>query len=440
VTQFRVLPARRGDAYLLKSRRGSYLIDGGAQESLLPEMLTDRKVNKLRAVVCSSPSPERLGGIIELMEAGHPVAEYWLPDRLEILPELARRFSGDWEGWLGLVSSSNRGGDSTLYDWGGGINPLPDDNSLRRLQGAAVLIGLAMTACLGWAPYKGMSRDAFFGGDRADPSSGLAHFFGWTLELLSDRAATRWENDEGAAGRILRRMGWRLSLGGSLEETVLLCGRLLQAEAEMLSGPEGSSIKGTVQSLTMAAMLTAMVAKTESRVRFFRQTGRLEDHLVPKHPLKCLNGIEVSPLSGVVPLVSPERLFRETRGLTGRSEGLVFQYGDRGCGVLFCGDTKMNFLGSEQPVILDRPTVIAAPRQGNCSSDVAYARIESQEPERDMWVRSHFSYARKVSDNFKWQANKQCLNNCVHHAVQEILLEYSGQSWIVKSGGSCICG
>jgi len=430
---------RRGDAYLLRSRRGGYLVDGGAPENELPEMLIDRKVNRLRAAVCSSVCPERLGGILDLMEAGHPVAEYWLPDRLEVLPELARRFNGDWGAWLALLGVSDRRGGNDHDGWRDGVELLPDDDFRRRLEGAALLIGLAMTACLGWSPYSGMSRRAVLGGDSADPCSGLIRFFGRTLGVLSDRAAVRRRNDDGVVNRILRRAGWCFFSGGSLEDIALLCCRFLHAEAEMLPGGNGRGIRAVVCGLTMAAMAAIRMAKNESCFRFFRQTGKLEDHFVPRHPLKCLNGVEIIRLPELVPVSTPEMIFKETRRMVGQSEGLAFQYGDAQCGVLFCGDTEMAFLGRGQSLTLDRPTVIAAPRQGNSSSDQAYARIVSRNSSRDIWVRSHFSHARKVSGCFKEKPEKFCLNNCFHHTVHEILLCYSDDRWNRKTDGSCFC-
>ena len=117
MTQFRVLPVRRGDAYLLQSRRGSYLVDGGAQGSLLPEMLTDRLVRKLRVAVCSSTCSERLGGILEIMEAEFPVVEYWFPEKVELVPEMAHRFNGDWDGWLKLLGLSGYEIDNDRAGW-----------------------------------------------------------------------------------------------------------------------------------------------------------------------------------------------------------------------------------------------------------------------------------------------------------------------------------
>ena len=235
MTQFRVLPVRRGDAYLLRSRRGSYLMDGGEQGSLLPEMLIDRHAKKLRAAVCSSTCPERLGGIIEIMEAGLPVAEYWFPEKIEIVPEMARRFNGDWNGWLKRLGLPTHNNSNGLEGWQDNVKPAPPDNSLRRLEGAAILTGLAVTACLGRSPYNDLSRNAFLHGESNGTPSELGHFFERTLDLLSSQAETRKQDNRRSTNHILRRMGWRLFSGSSPEDLALLCGRLLNAEAKKLS-------------------------------------------------------------------------------------------------------------------------------------------------------------------------------------------------------------
>jgi len=437
--QVRVLPARRGGAYLLRCRRGGYLVDGGAQDNLLPEMLADRKVKNLRAVICSSSNPERVGGILELLEAGYPVTEYWLPSRLEVLPELARRFNGDWDGWLDLLGWPHSWRDSGRNAWNRCDKIDLEDDSRRRLEGAAVLTALALTACLGWAPYKKIERSDFYAGCKEDDLSGLTQFFCGVLELLTGRAIVRRKGETGRTDFCLRRMGLRFFKGGSLEDLILACGRLLCVEAGLLPNGGQKSSRTIVQGLAMAAMTSAMMAKSSSRFRFFRRTGNLEDHFVPKHPIKCLNGKEDSPLSRLNSVSTPEMIFREARRLSGLTEGLVFQYGDAQCGVLFCGDTKMAFLNKGQVLKLDRPTVIVAPRQGNCFSESAYGRIVSMDPHTDIWVRSHVSYARKVSESFKEKPNKICLANCAHRTVQEILLSFNDGHWNCDSGGSCFC-
>ena len=440
MTQFRVLPIRRGDAYLLKSSRGGYLVDGGEHGCELPELLEDRKVRKLRAAICTSACQERLGGILELLDSGHNVAEYWLPEGLEAITEMARRFNGDWEGWLKLLDKdSTKPAISSQQPWPKLLQTGPPNDVQRRLEGASVLIGLALTACLGWSTYTNLSRETYWGHGRRDPMAGLTHYFNWTLEILSDRAARRWRENKTPITRILRRMGWQLYHGGGPEDLALLCGRLLLAESELLPGGDERGTRAIVQGLAMAAMTAALLAKTTPKLRFFRQTGRLETTLVPRHPIKCVNGIEVSPLEGLAPTATPQALLNEAQFLSAHRNGLVFQYGDPDCSVLFCSDTRMSFLPQNHKFQLDRPTVITAPRQGTCSSERAYNFIASTNPRRDVWVRSHYSNARKVSSDFKKQHNKTCLNNCVHLTLQEILIEYADNQWTHLAGGGCVC-
>jgi hypothetical protein len=438
VTQLRVLPVRRGDAYLLQSKRGSYLVDGGAPDSLLPEMLADRRVRKLRAAICSSISPERIGGIVEIMEAQYPVTEYWFPESMEAVPEMARRFNGDWDGWLGKLGLSDGGGGNPVACWQE-AESLAGDESRRRLEGAAILIGLAVTACFGWSPYKGLSRNSFLYGEKKQTSSGLVSFFEGVLKLLSERTQSYGKDEISSGNSTLRGLAYRPFQCERVEYLALLCARLLNAEAKFMSSRGERNAQAIVQGVTLAAMAAASLAKTKASVRFFRLTGKLEEYFIPRHPFMCLNGVEVSPLLGLSRRITANRMFQATRNLARQSDGLVFQYGDGNCGILFCGDTKMAFLNSGQVLTLDRPTVITAPRQGNCSSDQAYGRIVSKDPNYDVWVRSHYSYARKVSALFKEKQNKFCLNNCVHRTVQEVLLSNFDGRWNRIAGANCSC-
>ncbi|MDC0336447.1 hypothetical protein OAN24_06110, partial [Pseudodesulfovibrio sp.] len=423
MTQFRVLPVRRGDAFLLVSPRGDYLVDGGELGNGVPKMLDDRKARKLRAVICTSACSERLGGVLELMEAGHTVSEYWLPQGLELLIEMGRRFNGDWEGWLHLLGNgSDTPSSDTDKGWARFVQMLPQNETQRRLEGAAVLIGLGMVACLGWSPYSKLSRKALWGEDHRDSLYGLSRFFNWTLELLTERAASRWRENKTAMSRIINRLGWRLFHGGGPEDLALLCGRLLLAESELLPGGDERGTRAVVQGLAMASMTAALLTKNSAKLRFFRHTGQLEEHLVPRHPVRCINGVEVNPLIGLAPTAAPQTILHEARALSGHREGLVFQYGDSDCSVLFCSDTRMTFLNKIQRLELDRPTVITAPRQGSYIADRAYNHIESSVPKKNIWVRTHNPGMRKVSSFFTDQEHKACLHNCQDLTLQEILL------------------
>jgi hypothetical protein len=399
-------------------------------------MLADRKGRKLRAAVCSLACPERLGGILELMEAEVPVAEYWLPGDLESLAEAARRFNGDWAGWRRHVWGEEGGPAPHAPLW----SAVRDDGRLspaeRRLEASAMLIALAMSVCLGSFLYIGLSREGLLRSDD-DQDCALTRFFGWTLELLADRAAGRWRGQRVLISRVLRLVGWRLLHGRGPADLALVCGRLLLAEADHLPGGRGG-VGGVVRGLALAAMAAALMAGTRSRLRFFRPSGRLESNLIPRHPIKCLNGVESEPLSGLPEISTPVMLAQRLARMADPDNGLVFLYGDASCGALFCGDTRMMFLGPDEAVRLDRPTVIAAPRRGASSADRAYASIVSGDAGRDVWVRGFLPSSWKVAHGFEAQRNKVCLNNCRTLTVQEILLEFAGGRWNRESGDECV--
>jgi len=417
-----MLPTRKGDAYILKGGRGAYLIDGGTMAGFLPEMLKERLVRKLRAVVCTFPSSRRLGGILDLMESGHSVTEYWLPDCLESLPELARRFDGDWNAWLDLWGWPP-------FDQGKGINTYKNirNERKRRLDGAGMLLCLAMGAAFGCVPK--VSPESL----SADES------VSWVVAELTDRLAEKWVKGHTGAKRVLQNMQTRIASAGQTSDVVLLCGRMLSAEAESWSRTEGGARRTVVQNLTMAAMAASLTAVSDARIHFFQQTGRYEDTLVPRHPFRCLNGIETLPVEDLPWKVGADVMAWSAQGMTERNEGLVFQYGTAECGVLLGGHAHLGFLGRSKRLTLDRPAVIAAPRQGGVTGEGAYDRIVSGQPDQDVWVRSHYSYGRKVSTSFKEREIKLCLNSCVHRTVQEVLLSFENGRWECLSGGRCVC-
>lgn len=451
MTQFRVLPIRTGDAYLVCGSRGGYLVDGGGPESGLPSMLADRRVRKLRAAACSLACPERLGGVLELMEAGYAVAEYWLPEGLESLPGAACRFNGDWAGWQRLALGGGALPDlpDFLTDAASGLASLPPpgtqpEPAMRRMRGAAMLIALAL-ACLdglpgGAAMSSALSAEA--GGMAAWKSpSGvedcLCRFLGRALGMLTARRAGRAGGADGPAARSLCMAGCRLLLepvatGSGL---ALVCGRLLLDEASGRS-PQAAIVRG----LALAAMAAALLSDQRARLRFFAFCPQLRSGLVARHPVKCLNGVEVRPLAGLPERVGPAMLLQRVGRLTDPDKGLVFVYGDAGCGALFCGDTRLMFLEQGEAVRLDRPTVVAAPRRGSVTADRAYGAIVSEDSARDVWVRGFLPASRKVAPGFKAQCAKVCLNNCRTQAVQEILLEYAGGRWNREAGDECVFG
>ena len=117
--------------------------------------------------------------------------------------------------------------------------------------------------------------------------------------------------------------------------------------------------------------------------------------------------------------------------------GLAYRFGDGACGVLFCGNSRLSFAGTG--ISLRQPSVITAPGQGGIALEDAYARIDSDDPHRDIWVRTHYSYARNISNIFKKLPNKLCLNNCKYRSVQEVALEFDGRLWNRLAGRACIC-
>jgi hypothetical protein len=457
MTQFRVLPIRSGDAYLLRSVRGSYLVDGGGPESGLRLMLADRRTRALRAAVCSRVSPGRLCGVLELMEAGYPVGEYWLPEGLATLPRAALAFDGDWSGWRRLVRADADGEEGrtgpvdvrdtvgrTVDVCGGGMSGA----GAGLVAGAAMLVALGLAACLDRDAAQRLVAPGRGGAPGGGPGPGgdPVRFLGRALSALAGRAAARsaaagererkdgpqWQ---GEVTGVLRLAGWRLLAGRGPTDLAMLCGRLLLAEAERPAhGVDGGVLRG----LALAAMAAARLARTGARLRFFRPVPRLVERLVPRHPLKCLNGEEVEPVGDLPATVSPEGLLRILRRMIDPDNGLVFVYGEAACGALLCGDTRMTFLGRGQPVVLDRPTVVAAPRRGAATAERVYQAVVSGDSGRDVWVRGFLSPTRKVSDGFEAQRVKVCLNNCRTLAMQEILLEFAGGRWNREAGDDCI--
>ena len=122
----------------------------------------------------------------------------------------------------------------------------------------------------------------------------------------------------------------------------------------------------------------------------------MQQRLISRHPIVCLNGMETSPEEPPPSGAAPEDLYREAGKMFGNGQGLAFQYGDGHCDVLFCGNSRFSFVGPEARISLRRPTVITAPGQGGAALEEAYARIDSDDPQRDIWVRAHYSYARKI--------------------------------------------
>lgn len=392
-------------------------MDGGHMSGFLPEMLRERKVGKLRAAVCTSACPQRLGGLIDLMASGYPVAEYWLPEHLAALIDVGRRFSGDWVGWFRVCGwpVPNVNLPALAPDWRG----VPD----RFLVKAAPLSWLALVACTGELPPR--RHDGY----RSMEAVGAA------LDVLCNRAARRWP---GSLSPLVQDALTRLMSGGGPAEVVLLCGRLLFHEAEAMPVKSDTGCRDVALGLSMALMAEALRERERLRWRLFARSGKREDYLVPRHPFRCVNGRETGLLRRQHGPAGPMIVFDTAATLTGPDRGLVYRYGDAHCGALFCGNTRLSFLG-QNALNLSRPTVVAAPQRGEVEVDEAYGRIVSSNPSADVWVRSHFSFARKVSTGFREQTQRYCLHGCVHRAVQEILLAFSQGRWRPLAGNRCRC-
>ncbi|MUM77271.1 hypothetical protein GKC30_06470 [Pseudodesulfovibrio sp. F-1] len=442
MTQFRVLPMRYGDAYLLRGPRGGYLVDGGGPEEGLAAQLADRRTRGLRAAVCSLPTPGRLCGLLELMEVQYPVAEYWLPEGLASLPAAAARFDGDWAGWRRQILSTepDTAEPAALAERepcfgtvrGALREGWPGDS---RLRGAAMLVALALTGCLDAALAVHMAHLASDMGNE----TGTIRFLGRALAELAGRM--RPVPDASATARAVIRLlevaGWRMLSGGDPADLVMVCGRLLLA----LSARPGQSESGPLlRNLALAAMAAAQLDRVNARVRFFRPLPWLEGRLVPRHPMKCLNGTEVPPLAGLPDAASPAEMVRRVRRMADPDSALVFVYGEAGCGALLCSGTRLMFLDRGDSIRLDRPSVVTAPRCGSATAERAYPFIVSDHPGRNVWVRGFLPPTRKVASSFEAQQTKICLNNCRTLAMQEVLLVFEGGHWNREAGGDCVYG
>ncbi|WP_229590711.1 hypothetical protein [Pseudodesulfovibrio sediminis] len=378
-------------------------------------------MRKLRAVVCTFPSPERLGGVVDLMESGHHVSEYWLPESLAVMTEHARAFNGDWAGWCAR--------------WGWSVparTPAPAlweteaSSSDRSAQGAAMLLGLGMGAAFGWVPENEIMHD---------PLELMLHLF----EEVAVRVAGRWGHGAESVSHGMHALCRVLPSGGDQLELGMVCGRMLYAEAASMPIQEMSGRRMVVQSLALAAMTALQSLRCAARVRFFRQTGKRENQFIANHPFKCLNGMEVPLPQPLSRTMTPAAMAVEVKKISNDDEGLVYQYGTAECGVLFGGHARMAFLKRGTALVLDRPTVITAPKQGGIAMEAAYGRIVSRQPEKDIWVRTHYSYKRRVSNLFRAQQNTVCLHNCMHRTVNEILLVFHDGRWTCLAGGGCVC-
>ena len=415
-TEFRVLPVRSGDAYLLKSPRGSYLVDGGGFGWTLPELLRERGARKIRSAICTRATPSAMGGLLESMRQGLGVGEYWLPEGLAILPELALRFNGDLAGWLEHLGVERTEPAPPRTVW-----PLFALERSRNMLGAAGLLALAVAA--GRGTWNGVLPE--------DSSPVPGRFFlHLTTRLMADA------QQASAEPPLLMDMTGPLLAGMSEEDLCLLCGRLLLERFG--HGPdEPRAPSGTVRVLALAAMTAALCDRGGFKLRYFRPVDRLANNLVPRHPIMCLNGVEATPLPGLGHTVRPETILHQAAELAVPGRGLVFRYGDAGCGALFLSNSRLGFLSAGEVLRLDRPTVVTAPSRGSCRQSQAYERIVSDKPGSDVWVRAHLPRSRKVAEEFCRIPNARCLHNCRTDTVREILLRFQEGAWVSADHPCC---
>lgn len=421
MTEFRVLPVRSGDACIIRCRRGDYLFDGGIDGCRLPEMLARRKIKRLRVAACTSLVRERIGGVLDLLEADFPVGEYWLPDDIRELVTAAMAFNGDWRGWDELAG--NAGSDHTMNP--GCTSVAPGDTG-RWLEGAVILLELGFRAC-GEPLHGPVSRPA-----KGSEGSRLAGL----LTVLAERATTRWRAGDDA-GALLGAMTSVYAAGGDGAGLARICGRLLLEEADRLPGGVDRGLKAQVTTLALAGMTAALLARTTARIQFFRGEDRLTDRLISNHPIKVLNGLPVHRWPKQADPVSPKAMLALVKRCCNHSRSLVFQYGEASCSVLLCGDSRFSFMGHRGTLLLDRPTATLVPCQGGAVAEKAYRHITSMAPEMDLWVRGAPMGTRKMSNYFRYKQNSLCLEHCQHHAVQEILLRNDGLGWERLAG--CLC-
>lgn len=418
MTQFRALPVRRGDAFLLQSARGDYLVDGGAPGCDLPALLDERKVKKLRAVISTGTSPERLGGVVDLLSAGRKPSEVWLPDSLRSLADAAFRFDGDYEGWIRLVAKGRGQGAARLFD-----EPLNDFSETGRAMAAAVnLLCLGFSFCTGEVPPQKKA---------AGNESGLL------FELATQLAQRAAQRSGGCRPFAVGHPVWELLHVANATDLVTLCARMIEQEAMAIPARQRRYRKPLLDSLLLTAQVTLLCAESGARVRYFRYTGRREGGLVPRHPMRCLNGVEIGAHERRTGPVASVEVMRRVRDVASLASSLVFQYGDRECGVLFCSDSRLHFLGQDGVLRLDRPSVITAPRQGNRSAARAYRHIEAGGHDCHVWVRTHYSNARKIASEFRQRPLGLCLFNCADLTMQEVLLSFFDRQWQCLSGGVC---
>jgi hypothetical protein len=400
------------------------LFDGGIDGCDLPAMLTERKIRKLRVVACTNPCRERIGGILDLLETGYPITEYWFPQDIRDLCDAAGRFNRDWHAWQQAVTDKNQLTPSPS-------SPIYNDykpGCFNWLESAAMLMELALSAC----DKNSSGLKSFLA------NTGTEARFSALLNTLTTRAAERW-SETPPSQALMTAIARQYIGGGDVQALARLCGRLLLEEADLLPGGEERGTKALVTTLSLTSMTAALLAGTTAKIRFLKTSCTQADHLIANHPVKCLNGVPSAPMNDEKQTTTPEHILMVATRFSGHRRSLVYQYGNANGSALICGDSKFTFMGRGRRFTLNCPTVVLAPRQGGPSAECAYPHIHSLKPQKDIWVRSHYSYARKISNYFKMKKGKVCLCNCRDYTLQEIMLRHNGTTWDRLAGGTCVC-
>lgn len=414
--QFRALPVERGDAFLLATERGAYLVDGGGgSEKQLAGMLRSRGVKKLRAAIVTHFDPDHVDGILSLIGQGFPITECWLPQSLADVCRSAVGLNCDMRRWHEAEDAAPTELPASRE------SDVQDSGPVRNIfySGGRRLAGLALDCALRLSE-KGSPQDfdALWQGISTctDQNCAPDAYFSVARKLISGSRESVFD----MARDICGGNGYRLCA--------------VAAVAACKAQPAGA-LTELCQSLSLAAQSALLLWDSPSRLRFFSLESERVDHLIPHSHMMCLNGVEVAPRS--VPGSSDaEELISLARGLVEDRFSRVFRYGDRECSVLFCSDSSLPFLSAKSRMELDRPTLVTAPRHGGTSCDRVYPLIESRTPEEDVWVRTHNPGQYKTSEWFKGMKRFFCLN-CGGSLLQEIAAEHDGRSWRVLSGNTC---
>lgn len=412
---YRGLPVAAGDAHLLMSERGAYLIDGGSGGSGLQSMLRSRGVKRLRAAVVTHFDPEHAEGVVSLLARGFPLTECWVPEVLLHVCRAAAGLSCDSAMWRRTVDEHQPEFPDLRSASSGRVSA--DGVRTVLAAGGRALTRLAMDCSLSHAggavqPELDALRARLFEPDPVQDDFLDVLVRGFLLDM--DQSAKM------------------LSLC-SEDEAHLLCASVAGATCARAARPDADSALGVLLSLLARAAL--QLGEFPGRVRFFSCEERLVEHLVPHHHMLCLNGREVSPAVSPFP-ASPVRLASAVAGVADDRFCNVYRFGIANGAALFCSDSSLPFLGADERLELDRPTLVAVPRHASPTCDRAYPLLKTDNPEEHVWVSSHVPSNRKCSQWFMGMPRSFCVN-CRGSLVKEVVAELDSAGWLVLSGNTC---